>query len=376
MSVSKALGALALLALASACVPPPRTPPPSSAKPNFIPAPPRTAVPRPVPPRIVAPPRPQLDPEASGRLTPPPALFPALRSLAEGFNGKVGIAVMRTDGNWLFGHLAETHFPQQSVSKLWVALTVLDGVDAGKIKLDQNVLVTRDDLTLFNQPIAQLVGDDGYQTTVSDLLSRAMTKSDNTANDRLLKLVGGPEKVRATLATKGLGNIRFGPGERALQSKAAGLVWQQSYATGNAFKAARAKLTEEARLKALNNYLETLPDGATPQGIVTALARLKRGELLSERSTRLMLSLMDEAITGHKRVRGGVPFGWQYGHKTGTGQELAGRSTGYNDVGIMTAPDGVSYVIAVMIAETRVGIPTRQAMMQGVSAAIAANHQR
>jgi beta-lactamase class A len=373
MSVSKALGALALLVFASACVPAPRTPPTSVAKPTFIPAPPRIAAPRTVPSRIVSAPT---DFGISGRAAPPPALFPALRSLAEGFNGKVGIAVMRTDGNWLFGHQAETHFPQQSVSKLWVALTVLEAVDAGKIKLDQNVLITRDDLTLFNQPIAQLVEEDGYQTTVGDLLNRAMTKSDNTANDRLLKLVGGPEKVRATLAAKGLTGIRFGPGERALQSKTAGLIWQQSYAKGNAFQVARAKLTEEARLKALNSYLETLPDGATPQGIVTALARLKRGELLSESSTRLMLALMEEATTGHKRVRGGVPFDWQYGHKTGTGQELSGRSTGYNDVGIMTGPDGVSYVIAVMIAETRVGIPTRQAMMQGVSAAIAANHQR
>jgi beta-lactamase class A len=322
------------------------------------------------------PPRPLADPGANYRTVPPPALFPALQSLALGFNGKLGLAVMRTDGSWMFGHQAEMHFPQQSVSKLWVALTVLDAVDAGRIKLDQNVKITKDDLTLFNQPVAQLVGDDGYETSVIDLLTRAMTRSDNTANDRLLRLVGGPEKVRATLAAKGLTGIRFGPGERALQSKTAGLVWQQSYSKGNAFKVARAKLTPEARLKALDTYLATLPDGATPQGIISALAKLKRGELLSDSSTRLMLSLMDEAMTGPKRVHGGVPYDWQYGHKTGTGQELSGRSTGYNDVGIMTAPDGTSYVIAVMIAETRAGVPTRQAMMQGVSATIAANHLR
>ena len=203
-----------------------------------------------------------------------------------------------------------------------------------------------------------------------------MTKSDNTANDRLLSLVGGPDKVRAMLVAKGLSGIRFGSGERAMQSKVAGLTWDQSYSKGFAFQAARAKLTPEARLKALETYLETLPDGATPQGIVSALAKLKRGELLSGRSTQLMLSMMDEAITGKQRIKGGVPYDWKYGHKTGTGQSLSGRDTGYNDVGIMTAPDGTNYVVAVMIAQTRVGVPTRQAMMQAVAAVIAANHVR
>jgi beta-lactamase class A len=371
MSVFKSFAALALLALISACVPPPQTPPPGRAKPTVIPAPPRI-----LPPRVSAPMRPA--PMTSGNYltTPPPGLFPALTSLAQSFNGVLGIAVTRVDGGWMFGQQADVHFPQQSVSKLWVALAVLDAVDAGKIRLDQDIRVMPEDLTLFNQPIAGLVGNNGYLTVVGDLLSRAMTRSDNTANDRLLKLVGGPDKVRAVLAAKGITGIRFGPGERALQSKTAGLAWQQSYAKGNAFKVAREKLSLEARLKALDSYLVTLPDGATPQGIVTALAKLKRGELLSPSSTQVMLSLMNEALTGKQRVAGGVPYEWRYGHKTGTGQALGGRDTGYNDVGIMTAPDGTSYAIAVMIAQTRVGIPTRQQMMQSVSATIAANHQR
>ncbi len=48
------------------------------------------------------------------------------------------------------------------------------------------------DLTLFHQPIAMLVKGDGYHTTVGELLTRALTHSDNTANDRLLTYVGGP----------------------------------------------------------------------------------------------------------------------------------------------------------------------------------------
>ena len=203
-----------------------------------------------------------------------------------------------------------------------------------------------------------------------------MTQSDNTANDSLLRTVGGPEAVRQMLSRKGLSGIRFAGGERALQSATAGLAWQQSYSRGRTFYDVRAKLPPSVRQEALDRYLATLPDGAEPQAIVRALSLLKRGALLSANSTRVFLSLMNDAKTGKQRIKGGVPADWRYGHKTGTGQEFAGRSTGYNDVGLMTAPDGTSYAVAVMIASTRAGVPARQQMMQGIATAIAANHRR
>jgi beta-lactamase class A len=85
---------------------------------------------------------------------------------------------------------------------------------------------------------------------------------------------------------------------------------------------------------------------------------------------------MGEAKTGPQRVKGGVPAGWTYVHKTGTGQDLGGRSTGYNDVGIMTAPDGTSYAITVMIGSTTQPIPVRWALMQQVARAVAQLHYR
>ena len=65
--------------------------------------------------------------------------------------------------------------------------------------------------------------------------------------------------------------------------------------------------------------------------------------------------------------------GWSYLHKTGTGQDLPPRSTGFNDIGIMTAPDGTSYAVAVMIGSTTVGIPERWALMQAVAKAVVAH---
>jgi beta-lactamase class A len=130
----------------------------------------------------------------------------------------------------------------------------------------------------------------------------------------------------------------------------------------------------ELRRAALNRYLADPEDGASPMAIVDALARLARGELLSPESTRVMLDTMARTRSGPNRLTAGLPAGWRIAHKTGTGQELEGRATGYNDIGIVTAPDGTRYAIAVMLADTTASVPQRMAMMQSVSRAVATYH--
>jgi beta-lactamase class A len=308
---------------------------------------------------------------------PPPALVNVVRNLGQSFRGKVGIAVRRIGSDWTVAWNGNALFPQQSVSKLWVSMTFLDAVDRGKLRLADTTTITRNDLTLFHQPTAALVAQNGgWTSSYSDLMRRAMTQSDNTANDTLLRAVGGPDAVRGFLARRMIKDIRFGPGERLLQSATAGMDWRQDYSIGRNFYAARAKLPMAVRVKALDNYLANPPDGAAPASIVQALAKLKQNEMLSSTSSRLLLSIMSEAKTGPQRIKGGVPPGWSYLHKTGTGQDLPPRSTGFNDIGIMTAPDGTSYAVAVMIGSTTVSIPERWALMQGVAKAVAANHER
>ena len=304
----------------------------------------------------------------------PASLQAAIRSLGAGFDGDVGIAVRDVHQDWIIEHNGRKPMPQQSVSKLWVAAALLDKIDKGQASLSDMLTIRREDLTVFHQPISQFVGADGYQTSVSSLFDRAMTQSDNTANDALLRTVGGPSAVRAFLIRNGITDIRFGPGERLLQSGAAGLSWRQEYAIGRAFYTARANLPMNVRQAALERYLADPPDGASAIGMVNALARLKRGEMLSGRSTDYLITAMRNSRTGPQRLRGGVSGGWSFGHKTGTGQELAGRATGYNDVGLLTAPDGRTYAVAVMIGSTRRPIPERMSLMQSVSRAIIASH--
>jgi beta-lactamase class A len=307
--------------------------------------------------------------------TAPQPLVASITALGKTFNGRVGIAVRSIDQGWSVDSQGDQRMPQQSVSKLWVAMTVLDFRDAGRLKLDDPITLTREDITLFHQPVAALIKADGYHTTVGELLQRALTMSDNTCNDRLLRYVGGPTAVRDFIVRKGLGDIRFGPGERLLQSKTAGLEWKPEFAFGNAFTRARARLAPSARLDAFERYIADPPDGAAPLAIAGALAKLKNGKLLSPASTQYLMGTMELSHTGRQRLRGAVPPGWTFGHKTGTGQDLGGRTAGYNDVGFLIAPDGKAYSIAVMIGDTPRPIPERQALMQAVVEAVVANHR-
>ena len=357
------------LALAGCVAAPPKIvqkPIPTYSQPVIMPLPGTKPEPKPQPqPAVIAQPS-----------TAPVGLDAQIHEYWRAFPGRTGIAVLAIDDGWMLDKRGEELFPQQSVSKLWVTLAALDQVDRGKLKLDQMVRITRDDLAVFHQPIRDRVITNGeIQESVMTLMELSITKSDNTANDSLLRTIGGPEAVREFIARKGLGKIRFGPGERLLQSGIAGMDWQQDYAIGNRFTEARAKLSYDHRKTALDRYLADPVDGASPLAVVMALGELAKGNLLSPTMTRLVLSMMERVTSGPNRLKAGVPVGWRFGHKTGTGQQLAGVSTGYNDIGIMTAPDGKRYAVAVFIADTTAGIPARMEMMQSVSRSVAAAHR-
>lgn len=327
------------------------------------------------PVRAVAPaPQGVIDP---GFRRPPTGLEQRIFELWRSFPGKTGIAVQRIDGEWTLQQRGDELFPQQSVSKLWVALTVLDAVDRGALTLDRKVTITPADLTLFHQPIAARVRAEGSVTlSVRELIETAITHSDNTANDSLLRTVGGPDAVRRFIAAKDLGAIRFGPGERLLQSGTAGLEWKQSYSIGRAFQEARAALPDATRKAAMDNYLANPVDGASPSAIARALTRLARGTLLSPESTDYILGVMSRTRSGPNRLKAGLPSGWKFLHKTGTGQDYKGMTAGYNDIGIATAPDGTRYAIVVMLGSTTASIPQRMVLMQAVSGAVAEFHGR
>lgn len=305
----------------------------------------------------------------------PPELVEEVRALGEGFDGTVGIAVRDVATGWTAQFNGEALLPQQSVSKLWVALATFEDIDAGRQTLDTQVLVRREDLSVFHQPIRARVDHDGYVATVDELLTLALAKSDNAATDILMRRTGGAEAVQHVVDEHHLGKIRAGLEQRYLQSKIAGMTWRPEYAVNWTFQFARAELPDAYRKARLDAYIADPDDGAAPVAIVDALARLHKGQLLSAASTQRMLEIMSHTDTGRSRLRAGVPEGWSVAHKTGTGQEMSPRVTGWNDVGLLTAPDGRVYAVAVMIADTRAPTGARNALFQNVARTVVKFHE-
>ena len=301
------------------------------------------------------------------------ALEARLAHIGEGFPGVVGIGVAEVNSEAVVSYNGDVPMPQQSVSKLWVSMTALDLVDRGKLDLSEPVVIRAQDLTLFHQPIREIVKAKGqFVTTYRELMQRAITQSDNTANDMILRRTGGPKTVDKFIAKNHLQGVAFGTDERNKQAAIAGLEWRPSYSIGRRFYDAREAVPDERRKAAFEGYLADPIDGARPAGMAEALAKLARGDLLSKRSTELLVGIMNKTKSGPRRLKGGVPADWAIAHKTGTGQVYAGEQSGYNDVAILFSPTGRKYGVAVFIQRTRASYAARMEMMQTVTRAVVA----
>lgn len=305
---------------------------------------------------------------------PPAALQQQISLLGQSFDGRVGIAVRSIADGWTAIHGGGVLYPQQSVSKLWVAAAVMDRVDKGQMRLTDGVTLTRADLTIFHQPIRKRIGDGAYTAKVDELLWFAMTQSDNTANDALFRFVGGQQGVGAFLAAKGLNEIAMSAGEKQLQMEIAGMQWNDAYSYGRTFWKVRETLPIPHRARAISTYVANPSDGATPEAIAEGLARLKQGKLVSAASSTFLIDLMSQSKTGPDRLKSGLSEGWTLAHKTGTGQVMGYYATAYNDVGILSSPAGKHYAVVVMIGSTRRSVPQRQALMRAVTQAVIASN--
>jgi beta-lactamase class A len=136
---------------------------------------------------------------------PEPARFDNLRDsviqIAALAKGHVGVSAMILETAETVAALnPRDHFPMQSVYKLPISMAVMQQVDAGKIKLEQKVAVTKSDFVRAGQhsPIRDR-NPDGAEITVSELIRFAIAESDGTASDVLMKLAGGSQAVQKYL---------------------------------------------------------------------------------------------------------------------------------------------------------------------------------
>lgn len=274
-------------------------------------------------------------------LTPQPSPCPSatLRSqieeIARSTGGPVGVAVTLVEGGEVIAINGQQHFPMQSVYKLPIGMAVLQQIDQGKLKLEQKITIKPDEFVRIGQhsPIRDK-NPRGANLSLSEILKYAVSESDGTASDVLMRVAGGAIAVRKYLNDLGIDDITVVDTEKQI-----GKSVEVQY----------------------RNW-------ATPEAALALLKVVAEGRSLSPESHRLLLQLITETPTGPKRIKGLLPRGTVVAHKTGTGLS-EGLTRAVNDIGIVTLPDRRRLAIAVFVSDTKLDPEACEAVIARISRA-------
>src|SRR6185437_237388 len=118
-----------------------------------------------------------------------------LAALERRHGGRLGVAILDTGNGRRHGHRADERFLMCSTHKLLTVGPVLARVDRGGERLDRRVVFGRDVVLSWAPVTSKQVGAPGM--SVAGLCEAAITVSDNTADNLLLRSLGGPPAVTA-----------------------------------------------------------------------------------------------------------------------------------------------------------------------------------
>jgi beta-lactamase class A len=277
------------------------------------------------------------------------ALQHSLEALAQRVRpATLGIAVLDVSSGASARVNADYAFPMMSVFKAPVAAAVLARVDEGTLSLQQSVEITREqvqDGSAIPSVGAHFHGE-RMNFTVEQLLKAAVSESDNTAVNALLRTVGGPDVVTAYLHAHGVDGMRVDLDEAGI-SRIFNHLPPGEDAPAHESDANAAQRYQ----RGYQAFLADPRNRATPDAAIGFLHKLVRSELLSAASTQRLLALM-EAQTVPNRLRAGVPGGMRFADKTGTSGSLGNRTAAFNDMGIVTRPDGRVLLVAAFLLDS------------------------
>lgn len=251
--------------------------------------------------------------------------------------GTLGIVVLDPKNGATWRVNASRAYPMMSVFKAPVGAAVLARIDHGDLSFDQTAVLTRDELE--SGPVRDHFRGDRMTFTVRQLLTAAVSHSDNTAVDALIKLVGGPGVVTEFLRTHGIEGMRVDMGE-------AGIGRIFSNATPPANETPEQELQRQHRGYAA--FMADPRNRSTPEAAVMFLRKLRDKELLSPASTHYLIDLM-RGQTVPRRLRAGLPAHVDLADKCGTSYTLGNITAAYNDIGILTWPDGHTVIVAAFL---------------------------
>lgn len=258
-----------------------------------------------------------------------------LKKIAANAKGHVGAGLFVVESEnsaWLN---KDDHFPMQSVYKFPIAMTVLSQVDAGKISLDELITVQKSDFISPAQhsPIRDKHPEGNFKISIRDLLRFAVSESDGSASDLLMRKIGGAGKVMKFLKSIGISGIQV--------------------------------LDTEAEIG--RNDSVQYRNWATPAAAVKLLYALYKGNELKPQSRQLLMTLMTETETGMNRLKGLLPKDAVVAHKTGSSRTVNGKTAASNDIGIISLPNGKHLLAAVFISDSYAAESVREKVIAQIA---------
>jgi beta-lactamase class A len=228
------------------------------------------------------------------------------------------------------------HPAMQSVFKLPLALTALHFIEEGKFSLDQPIrFLPSDRIPNAYSPLQDKYPEANVDVPLRELLSAAVSRSDNAAADVALRVVGGPAVVDSYIKSIGVTGFHLEDGEDGLARD----------------------VTAQYR-----NWFE-------PAGAVEFLRRISDDSPLTPEHTRLLLQWMAETSTGVHRIKGDLPAGAIVMHKTGSSGTKNGVTFATNDIGLIALPDGRRLAIAIFVTDSATDEATRDGVIARIATA-------
>ncbi|WP_442778340.1 class A beta-lactamase [Janthinobacterium sp. BJB426] len=241
-----------------------------------------------------------------------------LAALEQAAGGRLGVAAWRQGSELRLAYRADERFPLASTFKAMLAGAVLARSVSQPGLLDQHVRYEKKELVTYS-PITEKHLADGMN--VADLCAATLQYSDNSAANFLMTLLGGPQAV--TAFARSIGNTVF-----QLER------WETEL---------NSAIPGEVR------------DTASPASMAHSLQQLLLGNSLPASQRQQLDAWMRGNTTGDKRIRAGVPAGWQVADKTGSGAYGS-----VNDIGIAYPASGAPLVIAVYYTREQKKADTNQ----------------
>ena len=245
-----------------------------------------------------------------------------ISEITKGKNATVAVSVTGIDFPFNYSNEnASKKLPMQSVFKFHIALAVLDLVDRGKLRLDQNIFIKKSDLLEDTwSPLREKYPNGNVEVPLSEIILFTVAKSDNNGCDILLRLIGGTKTVQDFMNSKQVNDFQIKFNEEDMHKS-----WDIQY----------------------YNY-------TTTKSANHVLKRFYDGKMLSKSSTDFLMKIMLGTTTGTNKIVEQLPKATPVAHKTGSsGRNEDGLVGAENDIAIITLPNGKHYALSVFVSNSK-----------------------